>query len=58
MNEGFVELLRHTRVHMIAIDEVHCVAEWGNSFRPDYLKGSLVSSDIPVSNSNLALVGS
>ncbi|PWW78933.1 ATP-dependent DNA helicase [Tuber magnatum] len=37
-NEGFVETIRHTRVRLIAVDEAHCISEWGQSFRPDYLK--------------------
>jgi superfamily II DNA helicase RecQ len=34
-----VEMIRHTRVRMVAVDEAHCISEWGQSFRPDYLKG-------------------
>ena len=40
-NEGFVEMINHTKVRLIAIDEAHCISQWGHAFRPDYLKGSI-----------------
>ncbi|MCC5808580.1 MAG: RecQ family ATP-dependent DNA helicase [Opitutales bacterium] len=37
-NERFLNLIRHRRISLLAVDEAHCISAWGHNFRPDYLK--------------------
>jgi ATP-dependent DNA helicase RecQ len=47
-NERFLETIRRTRVALFAIDEAHCISEWGHNFRPDYLKLAEVAKELKV----------
>lgn len=44
---GFRNFLRTLNVSLIAIDEAHCISEWGHEFRPDYRNLKMLRSDFP-----------
>jgi ATP-dependent DNA helicase RecQ len=46
-SESTVRLLDRGRISLFAIDEAHCVAQWGHDFRPDYLELSALHERWP-----------
>ena len=44
-NERFREAIRQVPISLFAVDEAHCISEWGHNFRPDYLKLAKFAQD-------------
>lgn len=44
--EAFLDRLRRTRISLMAIDEAHCISEWGHNFRPEYLRLARVVEEL------------
>src|SRR5688500_8890104 len=47
-NERFLQTLKSLNLSMLAVDEAHCISEWGHNFRPDYMKIAALASDLGV----------
>ena len=44
---GFINLCRRIKISMVAVDESHCVSQWGQDFRPSYLNINKFISVLP-----------
>jgi ATP-dependent DNA helicase RecQ len=43
----FREALQHIKVNLLAVDEAHCISQWGYDFRPPYLRIAEIKTFIP-----------
>ncbi len=44
--ETFLNRLRRVKISLLAIDEAHCISEWGHNFRPEYLRLARVAEEL------------
>ncbi|KAF9229212.1 ATP-dependent DNA helicase [Gyrodon lividus] len=47
-NEGFMSMMSHIKISLLAVDESHCISQWGASFRPEYLKIARFAEEMDV----------
>ena len=50
-NPFFTEQIKNASISLIAVDEAHCISEWGHDFRPSYRKIDILRSyfpDVPI----------
>lgn len=45
-NDGFMYTLQGMQISLLAIDEAHCLSQWGHDFRPDYLRLGRVRQEL------------
>lgn len=46
-SDWILERLKNLPIHLIAVDEAHCISQWGNDFRPAYLKITNLKTHFP-----------
>ena len=44
--EAFLDRIRRVKISLFAIDEAHCISEWGHNFRPEYLRLARVAEEM------------
>lgn len=48
VSEVFLAKLKRTTISLLAVDEAHCISEWGHNFRPEYLRLAALSKKLRI----------
>jgi ATP-dependent DNA helicase RecQ len=48
VTDGFMRLINKSKICLFAIDEAHCVSQWGHDFRPEYLELTVLADKFPM----------
>lgn len=46
-NQGFLDSMRMVDISLVAVDEAHCVSQWGHDFRPSYMRIATLLGQLP-----------
>ena len=46
-SDNFRKIIQETSLNLIAIDEAHCISQWGHDFRPEYTQLNFIKADFP-----------
>lgn len=47
LTESFLDFARNTKISLLAVDEAHCISQWGHEFRPSYTRISEFIDALP-----------